>query len=1059
MRVQLFLLFFLFITTTSFFWNGEKKQVRELTQNAETAISNSEFESAKPELEELLTHLDPSLKTTSKKYREDWEPYVDAVLRLGNCYEELGQKEDCEKLLTEVLAKKPPENQICRIELMKARILPPQVAYTLMLEIKSKYAIENWPVKELSFFQALEETLNTRFETLTQKARRAMTAGFFEEAISAYEEILSALDQGHYPKMKNGQPFAVKVLRYRLAEAHFLAADYTNALTICEKEIANGDKIDREMLYLCALCYQKKHEYDTALNRFYTYLNLSDQTDQQRCDEHYAHALFEIGLKFYQKGQLEKARHYFDGAKLGDCRPAHLSLIYLARIALEENRPEIVEKLLEVPLSKIKEPDPLYYECLYLKGRSAFALKDYTLAQNVLEKSLAHINASWHVHALYYLGWSHLQLGSVPKQKNEERFKFLKAANECFEKLQGSYPDEALSLSLAQMYLLHFTYFKDERALRKMQLTLRSSQDQFSIDGQLSSLLLLAKGASNYKEKEDLLAKATTEQFKKTSGYASACYQRGLNHFEHGFFDLAIEDLEKALLRAEKGCEAAQILKLNAKSHFCRNNAEEALALIDKLLLHYSESDVLKEETLYLKAMAISKLPKSAGYSVEGALKTLLESYPNGRYQADALYALGAHYYSAKQFERAKNIFVRLSEQHPQFEHAPASLFWAAEAASFIGEDPSIYRIKTVTNYPESEWAAECYIRHFPYSIYLEGETRAIEHLKKFEELFPNAPHLISVNYLLGINEKEPAAAKRYFKKTLTAFSKYRQKKGTLARISQTISEQIASPLVEIPSQHSEVVSPEHCPRYAGKEDRPTGCASCRRECEKCGLEESYIYFRYKAMLALSQLEFEECEPFLTGILHEFSQEENPLTTRLKLQSGYPQLLEEAEFKLAHHFLTQGKDLNAQKIWMQMLARYGEAEISCGGILSQVWQGLGTLSLKCQDYETALKSFETALECGHGYLTEEQELSLWLAQSDAYRGKKEYDTAMRFLSRIINAETASPLKMKAMYLRAELYELEGRAELAVRQLEATSKKGGDWALKAQEKLKIKYGYE
>ena len=44
-----------------------------------------------------------------------------------------------------------------------------------------------------------------------------------------------------------------------------------------------------------------------------------------------------------------------------------------------------------------------------------------------------------------------------------------------------------------------------------------------------------------------------------------------------------------------------------------------------------------------------------------------------------------------------------------------------------------------------------------------------------------------------------------------------------------------------------------------------------------------------------------------------------------------------------------------------------------------------------------------------------------------------------------------------MYLRAEIYELQNRPELALKQLEATASKGGEWSQKAKEKLE-KYVY-
>ena len=65
---------------------------------------------------------------------------------------------------------------------------------------------------------------------------------------------------------------------------------------------------------------------------------------------------------------------------------------------------------------------------------------------------------------------------------------------------------------------------------------------------------------------------------------------------------------------------------------------------------------------------------------------------------------------------------------------------------------------------------------------------------------------------------------------------------------------------------------------------------------------------------------------------------------------------------------------------------------------------------------------------------------------------------MLLLSRVINDDVISPLRIKAMFLRAEIYEMQGRPELAIKQLEAAARKGGEWAQKAQEKLEKTYGY-
>lgn len=71
----------------------------------------------------------------------------------------------------------------------------------------------------------------------------------------------------------------------------------------------------------------------------------------------------------------------------------------------------------------------------------------------------------------------------------------------------------------------------------------------------------------------------------------------------------------------------------------------------------------------------------------------------------------------------------------------------------------------------------------------------------------------------------------------------------------------------------------------------------------------------------------------------------------------------------------------------------------------------------------------------------------------------QHDTAMKNLSQVINADTASPLRIQAMVLRADIYEKQNRPELAVRQLEAAAKKGGEWGEKAKRQLRDYYGFE
>ncbi|MDB6080815.1 MAG: hypothetical protein JWO53_87, partial [Chlamydiia bacterium] len=79
-------------------------------------------------------------------------------------------------------------------------------------------------------------------------------------------------------------------------------------------------------------------------------------------------------------------------------------------------------------------------------------------------------------------------------------------------------------------------------------------------------------------------------------------------------------------------------------------------------------------------------------------------------------------------------------------------------------------------------------------------------------------------------------------------------------------------------------------------------------------------------------------------------------------------------------------------------------------------------------------------------------LEIWIAKSQCYKEMGKLDQAMVLLSQIINNNTASQLRIKAMLLRAEIYELQKRNDLAIKQLEAAATKGGEWGEQAKQKL-------
>ncbi len=994
------------LVLTSFFWSDdEEKQLRALHQSAELAIKKEDFGEAKDSYEQLIRRIGVN---TTQKYSVDWTTYVDVVMRFAEACEATGEMLEGERALSNLLKRNPPEEQIPRIKLMRARLTAnqksPGDAFLEMGEVVKQLQVNKWRKEDLTFYHALEYSLDSQYDQLMRKAKRYLVTGYYAEAIALYEEILEAIKLRHYPKAEAKDSLIEKTIHYRLAESHYSQANYEQTLALCYNEKVVEDRIDREMIYLSALCYQEKKEYVKALECFQNYTNYGEELD------HFDHALFEIGFFYYQAGNYEQARLQFERLQDFAGKPKRVAALYLARIHLQEGKPEKVEENIAPISENLSDEDPLRFECYYLRGEAAYALNDYEKAKDFFEQSLpgSTLSGEWTKQALFHLGWCCIHLGEAPQEDQKVRSGLFCKAEKIFGELLKSKEKEAAALALGRVYLLRWYHFDDPGSLTLVAPLLLPYKS-------IEAFLMRAEAALGYVGKENLLIRATDERFCSHPAYADAWYERGLNHFQEGLktpengsrcFELAAIAFANSFRYCEQQetPKAAQILKLEAKANAHRNSPISSLALLEKLLTQFTESVEEREETLYLRGLIASRLPDSSYFSVaEESLQAVAEG--QGRYRNDALYVLGTLYYRHEAYAKAKKIFSNLAFTEPTSPFTSDALFFAAEAAEKIGDITHIkLRAHVYNDYPDSPKAAEAYFRQYSYDSYLEGDVRALAHLRTFPTRFPHSEILVVVHYLIGMNEEKFVTAKRAFEEAIKAF--------------------------------------------------PTGFTP----------DSALIYFRYQAMLELAELHLNNpsSEPelalhLLQAIVNDFSDRNHSLTSLLTQKEPYPSIFEKSEFALARAYIKCGKKLRAQERLSKMLAHFDEAGIQEGYYLSQVWFEQGKLAGQCQDHTTAIRCYEIAGECGQSYLSEEEKLSLWLLMSHAYRGKREYDKAMRLLSKVINTDIPSPLRLKAMFYRAEIYELQGRPELAVRQLEAMSRKGGDWALEAQEKLRLEYG--
>lgn len=934
-----------------------------------------------------------------KSSRYDKTTFVDFALRLAKIHLILESYAEGEELLQRVLLGHPSSESLLQIQLLRARLLcgdkREEGGYLLMKEIEKSTPVDSWPPEDRSFYQAIVYALNVHYDNILHKAKRFFMARCYVEAASLYEEILEAIDKGVYPKGTSA--LLQQSVQFRLAEALLQEKKFEKTISIIESmEKGSGStKIDREILFLSAMAYRQQRDFEKALNCFHAYLHSANSEDLP----HFEQALLEIGMDAFRKENYAKAERYFEKLSLGNSKTAMLATLYLAKIALRENNPKRVEEL----LSPLSTKESAKYEIAYLRGEAAFLRGEYGAAAEFFKTALPPKGqpALWKGQALYQLAWCYIKLGDGAAAREA----FFAKAEELLKMLGGDKMMEKGMLALGRLYLL---WGKPEM----LHDLLSPLLTKFSLEDQGKALFLLAEGSSDYETKEKYYQTVTDSSFASFPYYPEGWFLQGLNYFCFRKYEEALFALEKAFALSNHKYGSA-ILKLEAQAHYYLNAPHASVALLDKAFCTPTISSQEKEEILYLRGLIASHaVDESLLPIARESLTQLLVEYPDGAHAPDALFVLATLLFQKEEYAKAKEHFLKLRQNYPASPLTAEALFFAAEAAEQLAatqlsekESAKELRCQIIKEFPKSPYASEAYFKLFAFADYLEGGSDAMLHLHDFVSLFPHSPLVVKAYHLIGSQESHYCKAKEAFEHAIDAFLCY---------------------------AHTQTPDVTYIKDY-------------------------YRTSLDLALLHLSEGKCGEAVSMLEKIVGEFSQKSHSLTAKIKEENPYTYLFEESQFTLAEAYLKVGREYEAQEALSSMLAHYSSAGIEAGYFLSHVWLEQAQMAKRCGDAETALTCLEMAEESGIGYLSTDQYLNLWILQSDCYRQKGEYDKAMSMLSKVVNEDAVSPLRVQAMYLRSEIYALQGRDELALRQLEATAKKGGSWAERAKHKLRTEYG--
>lgn len=839
------------------------------------------------------------------------------------------------------------------------------------------------------------------FQNKLELANLSKEAGLFDSSISLYLEILRNVDDD-CKEMEN--------IYFSLAECYFQNENFIKTIEVLKCKCDTENK-----LLLLAMSYNRLKQYDEAI-----YI-LSSYPDLLNTDE----AIYERAFALFYSNRLQEAKIEFERLVNAPQDLLFLSKLYLARICLHFSSLEEAEILLS-GMENALQGHPLQKELYYLQGQLYFQKRNYILAIEAFEKVTSKTN-SLQSDVLYQLGWSYLKAIDDPLNVPHFKRKLFEKAEAAFKKMDE---DESLYLSLSACYLSRAHILKDEEA-------------------------------SHFFESDHLYRELTANKNEESLFYSKTLYLKGLNDIEegkkllslkketeaHSLFERAAYFLAEAALRFKK--ENKKLAGLSLKSQagaFAEENQESGFlkafhiydTLIEKNPEIFSELED-PDEIYYLRALSLLKLleketalesKKKYFPLIEGSLKINLTLYPKGKFADLSLILLGTFYYQNKRYEEAASRFLQI-EKTSKPELICEAYFYAALALDQSPDKEEIareLRKKIYTEYPLSKYAAESYFLYYSYQDYVQGDRAALKHLHSFTEIFKESVFLLNAHYLIGMDyerDRKTAEGKWIRKKSLTsAVDHFQLVISTFDRLEKASS---------IQDQLDYFVSI----RYNALLEK--GIAYLKIAEESSGTK-SEIYLEY-AQNVFSQ------------IVQDFKSPQSCFAKFIVDKEPYPSLLEESSYYLGISYIKLKNFLAARKVYDEMIENYQSLNITRSYYLSRIFYELGLMLMNEKEYGLSLGKLQQAEDAAKGkILNSDQKLDLWIQMSLCYLGLKQYDSAILILSKVINSDVVSSLRLKAMFLRAEMYEYQGRFDLCKKQLEAVAKNGGDWAVKAHERL-------
>lgn len=705
----------------------------------------------------------------------------DVYINLAEINYELKDYPEALKIINFIEKQKLSQGCLAKAEFLRSQLFlkakdKESAFYTLAL-LNQKYHSSKWPGPMKALFIQLRDDMEANFDSLIRRAEKHYALGHYQEAETTYTQIVEAIEKEYFSPV--GVDYICAKIRLRLAETAYINKNFEHSIAVLSEIDAAIEFIPAlretyfESQYLLGLCYKQMGEKEKAIASFETYLKSESYSDIPFKKE----AAWELGKLYSEGGLNEQAIPLLVrtlNAKGFSQEERNRTKLLLAKAYIDQGNLRSSKIILNSLNETLPQNSIERKEWAYLAGKAYYFSKDPEAAVKQFEASLAQGKekpGKFETDSLQFLAKIHTELW-----KNSGNHLHLIRAENYFKRLaEFDHLSEQTILELGKVLSKKTKIFKQNSDEEKLHSLLGKKNLLQNSQNYAQALYMRAKATSSSKLKKELLNELI-DQYPNSSKYGDAFLALGKEELKEtqseeatresiqkiadAFFYLKERNPEKAS-EAFLQLQSAHLFQDPSPNYKAIFTALQALDTEHPEVFAFASENSLYNYLLGMSAFYYSKTKK--GQEKEGltflakqALTTVAEQgVQHGSVMEEVFFNLGSLYYEDGNYHEAKRNFLAHVTHYPESTLIDKSLFYAA-LSSYNMEDPypetsDLFR-RVYLEHPTSPFADESYFLTFSEKSYGKGDVRALSHLEKMAQAYPESPYLVNASYYLGKN-------------------------------------------------------------------------------------------------------------------------------------------------------------------------------------------------------------------------------------------------------------------------------------------------------------------